>query len=153
MFAGANTASANPAASSLTLCNQMSDHVRIAVGYFTSGVNDSGNVLSGPFASRGWWRVEPGQCQTLDNPFNARYMFWFAFANGLNDDQAAIASARTDQKLHFCITNYFTAQVPGFTYEDENTSMAACDQAGSTFWVVPRKVDTFIESSVNITGP
>ena len=131
----------------------MSDHLRVAVGYFTSGVNDSGNVLSGPFASRGFWIIQPGQCQTFDNPFNARYMFWFAFAHGINDDMSAITGARTDERLHFCVPNYFGAQVASFTYEDENVSAAACDQAGNALWVVPRKVDTLIESSVNVTGP
>src|SRR5690348_6984232 len=84
MFADIDAALADPAAAPLTLCNRMSDHIRVAVGYFSSGVSDTKNVLSGPFVSRGWWTVEPGQCQTFDNPFNARYMFWFAFAHGLN---------------------------------------------------------------------
>ena len=57
----------------------------IAVGYFSSGINDKENLLSDRFVSRGWFNLRAGQCETLDNPFNARYMFWWDVANGLND--------------------------------------------------------------------
>src|SRR5689334_11657991 len=79
MAAGTEAAEAAP----LTICNHFSEHIRVAYGYYSSGVNDSNNVLTGPLVSRGWWYVEPGQCQTFDNPFNARYMYWFAWAHGI----------------------------------------------------------------------
>lgn len=152
MFAEADAALADPAASPLTLCNQMPDHIRVAVGYFSSGVNDTKNVLTGPFVSRGWWPIQPGECQTFDNPFGARYMFWFAFSIGFNDSQAAIADARASSDFHFCVTDYFQAAAHLFTYEDENVAAASCDQAGTNLWVTPRRVDTFIQSRVDVTS-
>ena len=64
--------------------------------------------------------------------------------------------------LHFCVTSYFVgdSQVPVFTYEDENVSIAACDLAGGvtpserghTLVVTPQTVDTWVNATVNFTG-
>jgi len=157
MFAG--TAQAQPSAQPLTICNQFSDRLRVAYGYFSSGVHDTDNQLTGPFVSQGWTRIEPGQCQTYPNPFNARYMFWFAWAHGINDSQGAIQDARSSPDLHFCITNYFgdgTGTTYGFSFEDENVDAAACDRVtspSSALWVVPHKVDTAVAPTVNVMGP
>jgi uncharacterized membrane protein len=155
MFAGA--AEAEPSAQPLTICNQYSEHIRVAYGYYSSGVNDTNNVLSGPFVSRGWWFVEPGQCRTFENPFSARYMYWFAWAHGIHDSMDAIQQERSSSDLHFCITNYFgSATTYGFTFEDENVDSAACDRVTSpqpALWVVPHKVDTVVDPQVTVMGP
>lgn len=157
MVVDSDVAQAAPSASPLTLCNQFSDRIRVAYGYYSSGVHDTDNMLTGPLVSRGWWYVEPGQCQTFDNPFNARYMYWFAWAHGINDSLGAIQNARTSSDLHFCITNYFgTGTTYGYTFEDENADAASCDRVtspSSALWVVPHKVDTAVAPTVNVMGP
>lgn len=166
LFASAGEAFAEPAASPLTVCNQLPNRALVAVGYFSSGVSDTANTLSGPFVSRGWWPVQPGECQTFPNPFNARYMFWYAFDTDiaslrLNDNDLVVMGMRILPGVHMCVTDYFdTSTIRAFTYEDENVSKAACDQAsgdgqqkdGNALWVIPNKVDTLIQSKVNITA-
>ena len=152
----AQAAQAAPSASPLTICNQYPEHLRVAYGYYSSGVHDTDNELTGPFVSRGWWYIEPGQCQTFDNPFSARYMYWFAFAHGINDSLDAIQQERGSPDLHFCATNYFGSGTLAFNFEDENVDAAACDRVTSpqpALWVVPHKIDTLIQSQVTVTGP
>ena len=150
----ADRAPAEPTASALTLCNRLSDKVNIAIGYYSSGINDPGNVLTGPFVSRGWWTIESGQCRAFDNPFGARYMFWFGYqVSGLNDNPGKLLGSLQDSRPNFCVPDYFSlSNVPAFTYEDENASFKACYLQGMRYYVPVHKVDTFIETSAEITG-
>ncbi len=155
LVAGTDAARADPTASPLTLCNQMSDNLRVAVGYFSSGINDTKNQLTGPFVSRGWSVITPGQCQTFDNPFSARYMFWYAWAHGLNDNEDAIIDKWKSSDFHFCVTDYFSVAggtSAAFIYEDENAISVCSWGHGDNLWVIPRKVDTAIQSRVDVTG-
>src|SRR5689334_16816836 len=70
----------------LTFCNKTDNKVFLAVGYHSPGVNDPADhsLLTGPFVSRGFFAVESGNCITEPNPFDARYMFWFAFSKSFN---------------------------------------------------------------------
>lgn len=158
LSASAGGALADPAPSPLTVCNKMPSRALVAVGYFSSGVSDTENTLSGPFVSRGWWPVHPGECHTFPNPFNARYMFWYAFdpdisSLGLNDNDLVVMGMRILPGLHMCVTDYFHGDVArAFTHEDENVSKDTCDQVTNALWVLPNKVDTLIQSQVNITA-
>lgn len=113
----------------LTFCNKTSAQVGIAVGYYSSGVNsDAGpNVLTGPFVSHGWWLVGPGNCAPIDNPFNARYVFWFGIGKGLNDNYVNVqAMESSNSKRHFCIPWYFSTDgksTKSFTLEEENPKL------------------------------
>ena len=161
----------NPTAASagqsapLTFCDKTSEKVGVAIGFFTPGLTDPADhsVLTGPFVSRGWSFVEPGQCGTFENPFGARYMFWFGFSKGFHDSEiAAMFMRNPNLPLHFCVSRYFVGdrQVSAFTYEAENISVAACDSAGGvtpsepghTLWVTPETVDTWVNATVNFTG-
>ncbi len=160
---------ARAAAPSLSLCNKTAEKIRVAVGYFTSGVTDTANkeILTGPFVSNGYYYLEVGNCRTFDNPSNARYVFWFASGNALNANPITVGlmhSNGNDWKYNFCVRNYFVANeqemVPPFIYEDENASEAACDQAGGTLpgaaghtlWVTANKVDLLVNGEVDFTG-
>ena len=151
----------------LTICNKMSAKLDVATGYYSPGVHDPSDhsALTGPFVSRGWSEIASGNCKSFENPFSARYMFWFAYGKDLNENEMMSVFMRNPAwRTHFCVTNYFTGagtNVPGFTHEDENVSVAACDQAGggadpaathTTMWVTSRQVDTWINSTVNFTG-
>jgi len=146
----------------LTFCNNKARirDVNVAFGYHSPGVNDPADHsrLTGLFVSRGWWVIKPGECKTLENPFDARYMFWFAATAGTNDDASTVLPMRNaDVSEHFCINNYLSgADVPEFTYEDENESADACDKDGSiqahNLWVTPHMVDTWIDATVEFTG-
>ncbi len=152
----------------LTFCNNSGAKVGLAVGYHSPGVNDPADhsVLTGPFISRGWYGIEPGACTTIENPFGARYMFWFAFSPQFNADMsAAVAMRNSTASESFCVPNYFAAgKLPDFTYEDENESLAACDRIGAddptaqasgqgkTLWITPRNTDTWVDATVNFTG-
>jgi len=138
----------------LNFCNRTSAKVAVAAGYYSQGVRDTRNMLTGPFVSRGWWFVEAGQCQSFANPFDARYMFWFpvrpenptSVPPDSNADFSPIDTTNT--AVHMCITSH------SFTFEDENVSFYAChkDRAVHTRWVVPHKVDTAVDPTVNFTG-
>jgi uncharacterized membrane protein len=151
-------ACAQPVSAPLTFCNQTSFGVSVAAGYYSQGVNDPSDhsVLTGPLVSRGWWKVDPGQCVTLGNPFAARYMFWYAAGKGYNDgDLATYALEEADLpgRMRFCIPDYFT---PGtgqgaFEFEDQNASHAAC-HANGRIWVLVNKVDTAVDPTVNFRG-
>lgn len=157
----------------LTFCNKTSNPVGVAYGYFTPGANDPADhsVLTGPFVSLGWRTLSPGQCGTFENPFNARYVFWYGVSRNYNTDVFTLMYMRDPQKppvgpepVHFCVTNYHNASsddiTPSFTYEDENLSRDNCDRTGGantvggshTLWVIPKKVDTWVDAVVNFTG-
>jgi uncharacterized membrane protein len=151
----------------LKFCNNSSDQVAIAVGYHSPGVNDPDDhsLLTGPFVSLGWRAVQPGECVTSDNPFNARYMFWFAIGPKVNTEYSDVIAMRASAASeHFCITSFFDRGghgVKAFTFEVENESVEACDQAGgspdsngerSTLWISARKLDTWVNPTVNFTG-
>ena len=144
VLAGALTlASAKPVSAArtpLTICNQTSVALVVAIGYHSSGVNDTAgsNILTGPYVSRGWFTVAPGQCQNMANPFNARYMFWWgAQSHGFN----ITSKWTTNGNDNFCIPNlYGPDHVDNFTFEDENASEAACEKGhfstiGPNVWV------------------
>src|SRR6185437_12042647 len=51
--------------SALNFCNRSANWVGVVVGYHSTGVNDppDHSVLTGPFVTDGWTKVDPGQCQ------------------------------------------------------------------------------------------
>lgn len=157
---GAVLSAAKPALAAgtpLNVCNQTSTNISIAVGYFSSGPNDTNTELTGPFVSTGWWVISAGQCQNgIANPFAARYMYWWGFYDGgadhlWNDDT-------TD--YHFCIPNIHSnsATIPGFTLEDENANEGACvnaaaaDPFGANQWITAREVDMDVNPTVYFNG-
>jgi Protein of unknown function (DUF1036) len=146
-------------AANLTFCNRTSTPVGIAVGYYSSGANSdaSPDVLTGPFVSHGWWLVDPGHCDPVDNPFDARYMFWFGISKGLNDNYVNVqAMEASNSERHFCVPWYFGTDgksTKSFTLEDENRSLEACHAGASRLWVVPQMVDVAVDPTVNYTGP
>jgi uncharacterized membrane protein len=139
------SAIAAPNAAPLYFCNRASVEVEVAVGYYSSGVDDgkNQNVLTGPFVSRGFWPVGVGRCQSFDNPFNARYMFWFALEHDTPRSHPIIDDATA---IHMC------ASGKAFTFEDENVSQDACEKSPIRIWVLPKKVDTAVDPNVNFTG-
>jgi uncharacterized membrane protein len=152
----ASTGRASAAGTPLQICNQTSEHINVAVGYHSTGVNDApnSNVLTGPFVSTGWWRVEGGKCMTFANPFGARYMFWYGFSptGGLN----ATTPWATNGLDNFCIANIHGPQAHGFTLEDENASQTVCAGSrtadGPNEWVSVRKVDIVVNARVDFNG-
>ena len=145
----------------LNFCNNTSEQVNVAVGYHSPGVNDPADhsVLTGLFVSKGWYQIAAGACQTLDNPFSARYMFWYAFAKGYNDE-GLLASSQglSNTPYDFCVTNYLFFPVPSFTYELENASIKACESPDTPLnehvplWITPKMVDTWVSPNVSFTG-
>ena len=142
----------------LNFCNNTSDPVGVAVGYHSPGVKDPADhsVLTGPFVSRGWWLVTVGACQTLDNPFGARYMFWFAEPIRNNDLKLPpSANGLSNTPDDFCVSNWLSPRgAPSFTYEDENVSLKACespDKDPIPVWITPHSVDTWIDPNVSFT--
>lgn len=154
----------------LTVCNKINSKLILAFGYYSPGVHDPADhsLLTGPFVSQGWRSVEPGECATLENPFGARYMYWFAasaLGNPMSDsDVLAIRNANVPS--HFCINNYiyakgdgatpaFTVPAAAFVYEDQNESAVACDKdttmMAHNFWVGAREVDTWVSATVDYT--
>lgn len=58
----------------LRLCNQSYDVLNVALAQPHAGSDDHDR-----FATRGWWRVAPGQCATLlRDRLQARYFYLFA---------------------------------------------------------------------------
>lgn len=148
----------------LTVCNKIAFPIGVAFGYYTPGTHDPADhsLLTGPFVSRGWMTIEVGQCATIPNPFNARYVYWFPTFNIYDDRVRAMRTA--DAPQHFCVNNFLypsgpapvaSMPVPAFTYERENESAAACDTDTSmdahNFWVIPREVDTWVNPTVDFT--
>ena len=149
----------------MTFCNKTNTQVGIAIGYHSPGISDPADhsVLTGPFVSRGWWTIAGGQCQTIDNPFGARYMFWFGMAvGGLNSDPSVVAGMHNHSTPESFCTNdpFLQGAHNAFDFENENVSASACDAAGGnapatygkTLWVTARRVDTWVDPTVNFTG-
>ncbi len=112
----------------LNFCNNSTERVTVAVGYHRPDAADPDDhsLLTGPYVSKGWYQVVAGTCQTIDNPFDARYMFWFAWSKGFHATAASIGAAAGDP-ADFCVSDYLIpGQLPDFTYEDENVSREAC---------------------------
>jgi hypothetical protein len=138
--------SAAGAGPSITLCNKGSQTKRAfdllyAVGYYSPGVNDppDHSVLSGPFVSRGWFLAKENTCVTIDNPFGARYIFYWAYEGNFSYANTQYSPDPKDPSVftvanpwtttgndHFCITEPFVGTPKAFTYEDENGSAEAC---------------------------
>lgn len=165
-FLAAAPASAQSSAP-LTVCNKTSLALGTAIGYHTPGVSDPADhsLLTGPFVTRGWASIAPGTCHSFDNPFNARYMFWFGYSTQYHNDvfgtgwTPASTVAATQNPVAWCVPNFFK-NAPGFTYERENTKVD--DPTGATdycvgadtpnMWVYFNMVDTWIDPTVNFTG-
>jgi uncharacterized membrane protein len=144
----------------LQICNRSSVELTdVAVGYFSTGTNDTADTLTGPFVSTGWWSIAAGACSSFRNPFGARYMFWWGLQSGVVNSGGNVWT--TNGSAHFCIPNVYGpgGSVPSFTYEDENESEAACESGYSTdpklghnIWVPVRKVDLDVDATVNFEG-
>ena len=144
----------------LTICNKSPVTLHVAFGYHSPGVDDPADhsVLTGPFVTRGWGTVEPDTCHTYENPFSARYMFWFGFSTQYNNNAIAVGTITSPQgdPTRFCVTDYFNP-APGFTFEAENVKdptflTDACRSAGKNIWVSFAMVDTWVDATVNFTG-
>lgn len=149
---------ASASSAPLTFCNRTSDSASVAAGYYSQGISDPSDhsILTGPLISRGWWKVEPGQCVSISNPFDARYVFWYAVSKGYNDGEMTVYSlelADLPGRLRFCVPNYFTAGAGqgAFQFEDQNVSYAACHADGK-IWVLVHKTDTAVDPTVNFMG-
>jgi uncharacterized membrane protein len=152
----------------LTICNKTSAVLGIAFGYHSPGVNDPADhsLLTGPFVTIGWKTLDPGACGTFDNPFNARYMYWFGTSKDFHDNIMAVGNETyyASPQERFCVTNYFSSTrgttVRNFTFESENvkdpsgmSASDACQGAGDNLWVRFRSVDTWVNPTVDFTGP
>jgi len=145
----------------LTICNKSPVTLNVAIGYHSPGVDDPADhsVLTGPFVTRGWRAIEAGACYTFQNPFDARYMFWFGWSTQYNNNAIAVGTITSPQgdPTRFCITDYFEPTVPGFTFEAENVKdptfqTDACRSSGKNNWVSFKMVDTWVDPTVNFTG-
>ena len=99
--------------------------------------------------------MAPEACQVFDNPFNARYVFWFAWGKGYHDTEASIdAMGSSHAPGAFCVSDYMkSGSIPSFIYEVENASNEACGSAPQYgWWIVPQMADTWINPTVNFTG-
>ena len=152
----------------LTVCNKVNFDLSVAYGYHSPGVNDPADhsLLTGPFVSRGWRTVPVGQCVTIENPFNARYMYWYvATVNGMFGDDDPVAMRNASGRQHFCVPNYvypsggnapaYSVPTSAFVYEDQNQSADACDTSvtpvAHNFWVTARETDTWVNATVDYT--
>ena len=139
----------------LNVCNNAADRVIVAVGYHRPDAADPGDhsLLTGPYVSKGWYQIPAGTCQTIDNPVDARYMFWFGWSTGVHDTKASLAAmGAAADPANFCVSDYFAAgQLSDFLYEDENVSSKDCRRA-SGWWITPDKVDTWLNPNVSFTG-
>jgi uncharacterized membrane protein len=155
LYVSAPQAIASASGTPMQFCNRSSAPVNIAVGYHSSGPNDTpnSNVLTGPFVSIGWWGIAAGACHSFDNPFSARYMFWYGFTPLNASPKLAWTANGID---FFCVANYLGTTAHAFTYEDENASQAACqsraNQDGANIWESVRKVDLIVNPLVNFDG-
>lgn len=133
----------------LHLCNHSEYRINIAVGYHSSGPGDTGEILTGPFVSRGWWILEPGECVSLTNPFSARYMYWTGYRQG--------AFLWNDADSHFCVPSTIS-KPPRFTFERQNESEDACVSSdplspnGPNQWLPTREVDVSVDPDVDFDG-
>jgi uncharacterized membrane protein len=139
----------------MQFCNRSSAPVNVAVGYHSSGPNDTPNstILTGPFVSIGWWSIAAGACHNFDNPFSARYMFWYGFTPLNVFPKLAWTTNGID---YFCVANFMGTTAHAFTYEDENASQSACISRatpdGVNIWETVRKVDLNVNPLVNFDG-
>jgi uncharacterized membrane protein len=152
----------------MNFCNKTSRTVALAYAYHSPGARDPADhsILTGPFVSQGWRRVDPQKCTIVSNPFDARYIFWFPYSapeSQLEADENyyALKSMHDDPSSEsICISDMYGRSGDAFTFEDENESVAACDLAagsgavgmGKTLWVTTHKVDTWVDPTVNFTG-
>ena len=144
----------------LTICNKTDVPLNIAAGYPTLGVDDgpNHNLLTGPFVTKGWGTVAPGACSTVENPFNARYMWWFGTSTKFNSSLAAAGSiVKPPMGVNlYCIPNVFDHSSGPFVFEDENVRPTdqgdPCEGSGQNVWVTFRPVDTWVSATVNFTG-
>jgi uncharacterized membrane protein len=147
----ATTAPALAAGTSLHICNHGSLKVTITAGYFSPGPDDDPGTLYGPFVSRGWWQIEPGDCKSIANPFSARYFWWWGYDSNEYFDGSATASDR-----YYCVPNPAVAS-SSFAFEDENRSESDCTSGhfatdgSANRWVNARKVDVEVDPDVTIT--
>ena len=166
-FVVANTAPAAAAGVAATFCNHTKTFLNVAIGYYSTGVADAPNspVLTGPFVSRGWYPMAAGKCTSADNPFNVRYMFWWPVQNDAlcatvscyNNPAPGVGWAGVGN-AHFCIPDiYGPNTATKFTFEDENVSLADCQNGqqnrnGNNIWVPVQRVDLAVDPVVNITN-
>lgn len=133
----------------LHLCNHSQYRIDVAVGYHSSGPNDTGNVLTGPFVSHGWYILQPGECGNFPNPFSARYMYWSGFRQG------ALLINQSD--THFCVPSMLD-RPPEFTFERQNESDDACanstpaDSSGPNQWIASHEVDVMVDPDADYDG-
>jgi uncharacterized membrane protein len=145
---------AKPAVASGTpmyLCNRSGTEIGVVVGYHSSGPGDTGDMLTGPVVSEGWWSLKPGKCRSFANPFAARYMFWNAAPSGTS-------SMLPSDDFHFCIPNIHADNVPRFTFERQNASEDACvsstpaDSGGPNMWIPAQMVDVMVDANAEYTA-
>jgi|SRR5580658_3601923 uncharacterized membrane protein len=156
LYVSTPQAIASASGTPLQFCNRSSVPVNVAVGYHSSGPNDAPNstVLTGPFVSIGWWAIAPGACHSFDNPFSARYMFWYGFTPQYVVPK--LAWTTNGGSDFFCVANYNVTTAHAFTFEDENASPLTCQgrttQDGANIWQNVRKVDLVVNPLVNFDG-
>jgi uncharacterized membrane protein len=145
----------------LVICNKSPELLqKVVIGYHSPGVNDPADhsLLTGPFVTRGFWKIAPGECTTFDNPFGARYMFWFIASyhyNGSIDGGGLVPQADPNR---WCVPNFYNGgPTPAFTFEDENAKdpsghSDACWKNGANFWALFHSVDTWVNPELDFTG-
>jgi len=147
----ATSSKAVAAGTSLTVCNQSSTEIDVAVGYHSSGPNDTSTLLTGPFVSVGWWVIPAGKCTSMANPFAARYMYWSGYLRG--GDWLWTAG-----DYHFCAPHLGGPSMPTYTFESQNASDDACtgatayDSFGANTWIAAREVDVEVNATATYTG-
>jgi uncharacterized membrane protein len=162
IFMSANSASAQTSAD-MTICNQSPDQVSIAIGYHSPGVNDpkDHSLLTGPFVTRGWLKIDTGACHTFQNPFGARYMYWYPLKAHPDGSGVVAPVDAMKNPLAWCIQDYWDSDQP-FTFEiqnikDEHTPYFVnnCSPFGGDpkgYWVIFSLVDTWVVPKANFTG-
>jgi uncharacterized membrane protein len=148
---GAAVASGTP----LSICNKSSATIDVAVGYASSGPDDTSDMLNGPFVSRGWYVLAPGACTTAANPFGARYMYWTGYEE--REGGSFWNSKNWHGDSHFCTPNVYGPSSK-FNFERQNESESACESseaygsAGANMWVPAQEVDVSVDPSVEYDG-
>jgi hypothetical protein len=145
-----------------TICNDMSvGKLYVAYGYYSTGVKDAANsnTLTGPFVSRGFLAIDPGgKCETIENTFHARYVFWWA-TDGQTINRGRDDVWETNGSDHFCVVETFRPpgeRIPAFTFEDENVSATTCAnskaEGRSNVWIGARMIDVMVNPVAHFTG-
>jgi uncharacterized membrane protein len=135
-----STAASAYSSAPMNFCNKTSKALILAYAYHSPGVSDPADhsILTGPFLSQGWRRVDPQKCTTVSHPFDARYIFWFSYSAAQSQSEAdgnynALKGMHADPSPEsICVTDFFGRSADAFTFEDENESVAACDKAGGS---------------------